>query len=84
LSPDRIDESRGVPLELEPGDLAIFGGFAPHRSAPNRSDRWRRQLYLSYNKLSDGGQQRARHYEEFHRWLRVKYAEYGKTSLYFR
>jgi 2-aminoethylphosphonate dioxygenase len=84
LSPDRIDESRGVPLELEPGDLAIFGGFTPHRSAPNRSDRWRRQLYLSYNKLSDGGQQRARHYEEFHRWLRVKYAEYGKTSLYFR
>ncbi|HEY7153208.1 MAG TPA: phytanoyl-CoA dioxygenase family protein [Gemmataceae bacterium] len=84
LSPDLIDESRGVNLELDPGDVAIFGGFTPHRSAPNRSDRWRRQLYLSYNKLSDGGQQREKHYEEFHRWLRVKYAEYGKTSLYFR
>ena len=79
-----VDESRGVPLELEPGDVAIFSGFTPHRSAPNRSDRWRRQLYLSYNKLSDGGHQRDRHYEEFHRWLRVKYAEHGKTSLYFR
>jgi hypothetical protein len=78
-----IDESRGVALELDPGDIAIFGGFTPHRSAPNRSDGWRRQLYLSYNKLCDGGQQRTRHYEEFHRWLRVKYAEYGKTNLYF-
>jgi ectoine hydroxylase-related dioxygenase (phytanoyl-CoA dioxygenase family) len=84
LSTDLIDESRGINLELDPGDVAIFGGFTPHRSAPNRSDRWRRQLYLSYNKLSDGGRQRERHYEEFHRWLRVKYAEYGKTNLYFR
>jgi ectoine hydroxylase-related dioxygenase (phytanoyl-CoA dioxygenase family) len=84
LSTDLIDEARGVNLELDPGDIAIFGGFTPHRSAPNRSERWRRQLYLSYNKLSDGGRQRERHYEEFHRWLRVKYAEYGKTNLYFR
>ena len=84
LSLDQIDESRGVNLELDPGDVAVFSGFTPHRSAPNRSDRWRRQLYLSYNKLSDGGQQREKHYEEFHRWLRVKYAEYGKTDLYFR
>ena len=58
--------------------------LASSASPPNRSERWRRQLYLSYNKLSDGGRQRTRHYEEFHRWLRVKYAEYGKTDLYFR
>jgi ectoine hydroxylase-related dioxygenase (phytanoyl-CoA dioxygenase family) len=83
LPPGLIDETKGVPLELEPGDVAIFGGFTPHRSAPNRSDSWRRQLYLSYNKRSDGGEQRAKHYDEFHRWLRVKYAEYGKTDVYF-
>ncbi len=84
LAPARIDERRGVNLELDPGDVAVFGGFTPHRSAPNRSDRWRRQLYLSYNKHSDGGPQRGKHYEEFHRWLRVKYAENGKKKLYFR
>jgi hypothetical protein len=78
-----VDETHGVPLELEPGDIAIFGGFTPHRSAPNRSNQWRRQLYCSYNQRSDGGEQRARHYEEFHRWLRVKYAEYGKSDVYF-
>ncbi len=80
---DVVNESRGVLLELQPGDVAIFGGFTPHRSAPNNSPRWRRQLYLSYNKRSDGGAQRDRHYAEFHVWLRKKYAEYGKTDVYF-
>src|SRR5262249_40610016 len=44
---------------------------------------WRRQLYLSYNKLSDGGPQREAHYQEFHRWLRRRYAEHGKNDVYF-
>jgi ectoine hydroxylase-related dioxygenase (phytanoyl-CoA dioxygenase family) len=84
LPTECVDDARGVLLELDPGDVAIFGGFTPHRSAANCSDSPRRQLYLSYNKLSEGGHQRTEHYEEFHRWLRVKYAEYGKTNLYFR
>ena len=29
---ERVDESRRVCLELEPGDVAIFTGFTPHRS----------------------------------------------------
>jgi ectoine hydroxylase-related dioxygenase (phytanoyl-CoA dioxygenase family) len=80
---DLVDEARGVMLELDPGDVAVFGGFTPHRSAPNRSGRWRRQLYFSYNKESDGGAQREKHYAEFHTWLRARYAEYGKTDVYF-
>jgi hypothetical protein len=84
IAADQVDESRGIYLNLNPGDVAAFTGFTPHRSAPNRSERWRRQLFLSYNKRSDGGDQRDKHYEEFHRWLRVKYAEYGKKDLYFR
>jgi len=79
-----IDEGRGVNLEMERGDVAIFGGFTPHRSAPNRSPRWRRQLFLSYNKLSDGGAQRDQHYQEFHRWMRAKYPEPDRENLYFR
>jgi hypothetical protein len=78
-----IDESRGVRLNLEPGDIAIFGGFTPHRSDPNKSNTWRRQLYLSYNATSDGGEQRDAHYREFHVWITKKYAEYGKTDTYF-
>jgi ectoine hydroxylase-related dioxygenase (phytanoyl-CoA dioxygenase family) len=79
-----IDEARGINLELEPGDVAIFTGFTPHRSAPNRSSRWRRQLFLSYNKLSDGGPQREKHYQEFHHWIRARYAEPERNNLYFR
>ncbi len=81
---DVIADTPGVMLEMEPGDLAIFGCFVPHRSMPNRSPRWRRQLYVSYNAVSEGGHQRDRHYAEFHRWLHDKYAEYGKTDVYFR
>lgn len=83
LPADTVDEARAVPLQMQPGDAAIFGGFVPHRSARNESDGWRRQLYLSYNRLSDGGQQRTAHYDEFHRWLRRRYAEHGKTDLHF-
>jgi ectoine hydroxylase-related dioxygenase (phytanoyl-CoA dioxygenase family) len=83
LPADVVRESDAVPLEMQPGDVGVFGGFTPHRSAPNRSGRWRRQLYISYNKRSDGGEQRTKHYEEFHRWLRMRYAEHGKTDVYF-
>jgi ectoine hydroxylase-related dioxygenase (phytanoyl-CoA dioxygenase family) len=84
LAPELVDESRAVPLELQPGDVAVFGGFVPHRSEPNRSSRWRRQLYLSYNRLSEGGHQRDAHYAEFHRWLRERHAKQGKNDLYFK
>ena len=79
-----VDEAAAVPLALDPGDVAVFDGFTPHRSAPNRSGGWRRQLYLSYNKRSDGGDRREAHYEEFRAYLGRKYAEYGITDTYFR
>jgi hypothetical protein len=83
LDDSLVDASAGVRLCLEPGDIAIFHGLLPHRSAPNRSDQWRRQLYLSFNADSDGGAQRKAHYREFHVWLQKKYAEYGKHGTYF-
>ena len=79
-----IDPARGVVLDLQPGDLAFFSGFMPHRSAPNLSDRWRQQLYLSYNAGRNGGDQREAHYRRFHEWLREKYAACGNTNVYFR
>lgn len=84
LADDAIDLSKGVVLDLASGDVAIFSGYTPHRSAPNRSSRSRRLLYLSYNALSEGGEQRDRHYAEFRSWLQDRYAEYGKTSTFFR
>jgi hypothetical protein len=73
-----------VPLVLAPGDIALFGCFTPHHSEPNRCERWRPQLYVSYNAASDGGERRTEHYREFHVWLKDRDAEYGKTEVYFR
>jgi len=84
LSSDLVDLTQGVKLELEPGDIAIFSGFTPHRSEPNRSPHARRQLYLSYNALSDGGEQRESHYADFHAYLRRKYGDFGIHDTYFR
>lgn len=79
-----VDESQAVRLEIKPGDIALFGGFTPHRSAANTSPSWRRQLYLSYNALSDGGDRRERHYAEFHAYLRRRYSEHLLTDTYFK
>jgi len=84
LRDDQVDLSTGVVLTLEPGDVAIFNGYLPHRSGPNRSDRSRRLLYVSYNADRDGGEQRKAHYAEFAHYLQERYAEYGKTNTYFR
>jgi ectoine hydroxylase-related dioxygenase (phytanoyl-CoA dioxygenase family) len=79
-----VDLSKGVVMDLAPGDVAIFSGYTPHRSDANRSAHWRRLLYLSYNAQSDGGERRDRHYDEFREWLQDRYAEYGRTSTFFR
>lgn len=79
-----VEESSVVKLVLEPGDIAIFDGFTPHRSSSNLSDSWRRQLYLSYNALSDGGDQREDHYKQFRAYLKRRYAEYDLVDTYFR
>jgi hypothetical protein len=68
---------------VNPGDIALFDGFTPHRSAPNRSDRWRRQFFPSYNKFSEGGHQRPQHYAEFHDWMKKKHEDSGKTGLFY-
>lgn len=83
LPTSAVEGTEGVRLCLQPGDVAVFDGMLPHRSAPNHSDAWRRQLYLSYNAKSDGGEQREAHYREFHTWLKRKYAEYGKHDTYY-
>lgn len=84
LPPETVNLAAGVKLVLDPGDVAIFDGFTPHRSAPNRSDKWRRQLYLSYNAISDGGDQRESHYAQFREYLKQRYAEYDLKDTYFR
>jgi ectoine hydroxylase-related dioxygenase (phytanoyl-CoA dioxygenase family) len=73
-----------IPLLLDPGDVAIFGCFTPHRAAANTSATTRRGYFISYNARSDGGDQHAQHYREFHDWIRAKAPEEKRPLLYFR
>ena len=43
-----------VPVATEPGDVIFFDSFVEHASEPNHSERRRRILYLTYNRLADG------------------------------
>jgi hypothetical protein len=79
-----VSASRRVKLLLDPGDVAIFHGLTPHRSGPNRSPGMRRTFYLSYNARSEGGDQRALHYREFHTFMRQRVGGDDPDSMYFR
>lgn len=54
LKLEQIRASEGVKIVTEPGDLALFHCFTPHRAGPNKSSRWRRQAFLTYNDAADG------------------------------
>jgi hypothetical protein len=54
-----------VPVPTEPGDVVFFDCFAPHRSAPNHTDRMRRIYYATFNR-SSAGDHMAKYYEDKH------------------
>jgi 2-aminoethylphosphonate dioxygenase len=47
-------EKKWKPLPAESGDVVFFDSLAPHRSGPNKSDKPRRNYYLTYNVASEG------------------------------
>lgn len=84
LPDDCVDANRRTPLVLNPGDIAIFHGLTPHRSAPNRSNKMRRVFYVSYNARSDGGDQHDAHYAEFRERMRLHRSSVSNEVCYFK
>ncbi len=84
LPDDAVDAAHGVRLEMEAGDVAVFGCYVPHRSAPNRSDQYRRTLYISYNAVTDGGPQREKHYAEFREYMQKRRPAADGQPYFFR
>jgi hypothetical protein len=54
IAPDAAADLRWEPVPLGPGDVLWFHSRTPHRSGPNRTDRPRRALFLTYNARSQG------------------------------
>jgi 2-aminoethylphosphonate dioxygenase len=54
--PTEADVAGGHPslVALEPGDALLLHSLAPHRSGPNRSERPRRMVFLTYSGRSFG------------------------------
>ena len=50
-------------LEADPGDAIFFDCYVPHGSPPNKSGRSRRNIFLTFNRASDGDM-RARYYAD--------------------
>ena len=53
-SEDDVGTENGQLIPLDPGDALLFHSLVPHRSGPNRSDRPRRMLFLTYSGRSWG------------------------------
>lgn len=54
LKPDWISQQTWTPVELEAGQVLIFGSSLAHRSAANMSEQDRKALYATYNVASEG------------------------------
>lgn len=52
-----------VPVHCQPGDAVFFDSYAPHRSMPNKTDKARRVLYITFNGAS-AGDHRAQYYAD--------------------
>ncbi len=51
-----------MPVELESGDLLIFGSHLAHRSASNKTSKARSSVYATYHMRSDGEDLKERYY----------------------
>lgn len=45
-------------IPTKPGDAVFFDSYAPHRSAPNLTNKQRRVLYVTYNAAAEGDHRR--------------------------
>jgi len=62
IAPAVAADLEWTPAPLDVGDVVVFSSYVPHRSQPNKSDRPRRALYLTFN-AADAGDLRSAYYE---------------------
>lgn len=63
LTPAQLAGVEFTKFPTAPGDVIFFDCFAPHQSAPNLTDRPRRNLYLTYSR-ADAGDHRERYFAD--------------------
>lgn len=63
LTEENMEGMEFIPYPTKAGDVVFFDSYAPHRSAPNFTNKPRRVLYITYNKNSEGDH-RVKYYED--------------------
>jgi ectoine hydroxylase-related dioxygenase (phytanoyl-CoA dioxygenase family) len=58
-----VDAQTWAPVELEAGELLVFGSYLAHRSGPNQSSGNRKAIYATYNCAKEGNLRKA-YYED--------------------
>ncbi|OBT59494.1 hypothetical protein VE04_00550 [Pseudogymnoascus sp. 24MN13] len=54
IEPSWADDHTWLPVELEAGQILIFGSYLAHRSGANKSSSDRKAIYATYNCKSEG------------------------------
>ena len=70
--PPYAPEDEYALLEADPGDVVFFDAYVPHGSPANTSDRSRRNIFLTFNRQSDGDLRAA--------YYRDKWASYAPNA----
>ncbi|MBT3305919.1 MAG: hypothetical protein HN377_05485 [Alphaproteobacteria bacterium] len=70
-------------LEADPGDVIFFDSYVPHGSPSNNSDFQRRNVYITFNRQSDGDM-RTRYYRDKWQNYAPNKAEEARTDETFR
>ncbi len=83
LKRETVSGVEPVMVCAEPGDVVFFGGFTPHEAGSNRTDGFRRQIFLSYNDSADG-EWRAAHYDHFFNYRIRGKSDEERERLFFQ
>ncbi len=54
LHPEQLQGVEFVEYPTEPGDVVFFDCFVPHLSKPNLTEKPRRNMYLTFNRMAEG------------------------------
>lgn len=66
IQPEYSDKISWLALETSPCDLVLINSFVPHYSEPNKSEKPRRAMFFTNNKLREGDHRKAYYHMKRH------------------
>lgn len=75
IEPQFAQKIKWIPLETDPGDVILISSFVPHYSEPNQSQKARRAMLFTFNRLVEGDHRAA--------YYHVKRNDYDNPAFHF-